>query len=65
MLAISATACKLALIIWNMVIKRVPYFNAEQYLFSDQKRKLGIVKQIKKQINKFALTNDDNGIATT
>ncbi len=63
--AISATARKLAVIIWNMVIKRVPYINPEQYLFLDQKRKLGIVKQIKKQIHKFALTNDDIGIVTT
>ncbi len=63
--AISATARKLAVIIWNMVIKKVPYINPEQYLFLDQKRKLGIVKQIKKQIHKFALTNDELGIATT
>ncbi len=63
--AISATARKLAVIIWNMVVKKVPYINPEQYLFLDQKRKLGIVKQIKKQIHKFALTNDELGILTT
>jgi transposase len=60
--AISATARKLAVIIWNMVTKKVPYINPEQYLFLDQKRKLGIVKQIKKQIHKFALTNSDIGL---
>ena len=62
--AISATARKLAVIIWNMVVKNVAYINPEGYLFLDQKRKLGIVKRIKKQIDKFALTNEDLGIAT-
>jgi len=62
--AISATARKLAVIIWNMVVKKVPYLNPEGYLFLDQKRKLGLVKRIKKQIAKFALTNEDLGIVT-
>lgn len=62
--AISATARKLAVIIWNMVVKNVAYVNPEGYLFLDQKRKLGIVKRIKKQIDKFALTNEDLGIIT-
>ena len=62
--AISATARKLAVIIWNMVVKNVAYINPEGYLFLDQKRKLGIVKRIKKQIDKFALTNEDLGIVT-
>ncbi|MFN0048425.1 MAG: IS110 family transposase [Cytophagales bacterium] len=57
--AISATARKLAVIIWNMVVKNVPYQNPEGYLFLDQKRKLGIVKRIRKQIDKFAITNED------
>lgn len=57
--AISATARKLAVIIWNVVMKRIPYNNPEGYLFLDQKRKLGIVKRIQKQIDKFALTNED------
>lgn len=60
--AISATARKLAVIIWNMVVKGTPYINPEGYLFLDQKRKLGLVKRIKKQIDKFALTNEDLGI---
>lgn len=60
--AISATARKLAVIIWNMIIKGVPYFNPEGYLFLDQKRKLGLVKRIKKQIDKFGLTNEDLGL---
>lgn len=57
--AITATARKLAVIIWNMVIKGTQYQNPEGYLYLDQKRKLGLVKRIKKQIDKFGLTNDD------
>lgn len=57
--AISATARKLAVIIWNMVVKGVPYNNPAGYLFLDQKRKLGLVKRIQKQITKFAITADD------
>ena len=63
--AISTTARKLAVIIWNMVVKGVPYFNPEGYLYLDQKRKLGLVKRIKKQITKFALTNEEHGLATS
>jgi transposase len=57
--AISATARKLAVIIWNMVVKKVAYINPEGYLYLDQKRKLGLVKRIQKQIDKFGLTNED------
>src|SRR5690554_5542044 len=63
--AISVTARKLAVIIWNMVVKGVPYINPEGYLFLDQKRKLGLVKRIKKQIDKFGLTNEDLGLDLT
>lgn len=62
--AISATARKLAVIIWNMVVKGTPYHNPTEYLYLDQKRKLGIVKRIQKQITKFALTNEDLTFAT-
>jgi len=57
--AISATARKLAVIIWNMVVKRVPYQNPEEYLFRDQKKKLGLLKRIQKQITKFELESTD------
>lgn len=57
--AISATARKLAVIIWNMIVKQVPYLNPSDYLFLDQKRRLGLVKRIQKQITKFELTNTD------
>lgn len=63
--AISATARKLAVIIWNMVVKGVQYVNPEGYLFLDQKRKLGMVKRIQKQIAKFELTAEDLGIVST
>jgi transposase len=46
--AISATARKLALIIWNMVVNGTPYNNPAGDLFLDKKRKLGLVKRIKK-----------------
>ena len=60
--AISATARKLAVIIWNMIVKKMPYKPPTQYLFLDQKRKLAVLNRIKKQIDKFALTNEDLGL---
>lgn len=60
--AISATARKLAVIIWNMVVKGIAYNNPEGYLFLDQKRKLGLVKRIRKQIDKFGLTKEELGL---
>jgi transposase len=62
--AISATARKLAVIIWNMVVKNVQYINPEGYLFLDQKRKLGLVKRIQKQITKFAITSEELNFPT-
>lgn len=63
--AVSATARKLAVIIWNMVVKNVPYKNPEGYLYLDQKRKLGLVKRIKKQIDKFDIKPEDVGFSST
>ena len=57
--AITATARKLAVIIWNMVVKEVQYVNPEGYLYLDQKRKLGLVKRMQKQIDKFGIKNED------
>jgi len=57
--AVSVTARKLAVILWNMVVKKLPYKPPTNYLFLDEKRKLGLVKRIRKQIDKFALTNED------
>jgi transposase len=62
--AVSATARKLAVIIWNMVVKKQPYSPPTQYQFLDQKRKLGLIKKMKKQIDKFEITGNDLGIVT-
>lgn len=62
--AISATARKLAVIIWNMVVKGTQYFNPKEYLYLDQKRKLGLVKRIQKQITKFALEKENFNFVT-
>ena len=59
--AVSATARKLAVIIWNMITKKIKYNPPKQYLFLDQKRKLGLAKRIKKQIDKFDLKPEDLG----
>jgi hypothetical protein len=47
-----------------MVVKGVQYINPEGYLFLDQKRKLGLVKRIQKQIDKIALNSNDLRFAT-
>ena len=62
--AITATARKLAMIIWNMVTKNEPYNPPEEYLYLDQKRKLGMVKRIQKKIAKFDISADDLGLNT-
>lgn len=63
--AVSALARKLAVIVWNMLVKGKAYNPPTKYLLLDQKRKLGIVNRIRKQINKFDLTNEDLGLVTT
>jgi len=62
--AVSATARKLAVIIWTMITKKVQYQPPTQYLFLDQKRKMGIVKRIRKNITKFDLKPEDVGFST-
>ncbi len=63
--AVSATARKLAVIIWNMVTKKIRYRPPTEYLFLDQKRKLKMVNRIKKNIAKFELKPQEIGIITT
>ena len=63
--AVSALARKLGVIIWNMVVKARPYTPPTQYLFLDEKRKLGLVKRMQKQIAKFELTTQDLGFETS
>jgi transposase len=62
--AVSATARKLGVIIWSMVTKQLSYKPPTQYLFLDEKRKLGMVKRLKKQMAKFEITKEDLGIST-
>ncbi|MFT6982633.1 MAG: transposase [Crocinitomicaceae bacterium] len=58
--AITATARKLAIIIWNMVVNRQEYKPVNQYEFLDQKRKR-IVREMQKKIAKFDIqTNEFN-----
>jgi len=63
--AINATARKLAVIIWNMLVKEIPYNPPVQYMYLDEKRKLGIVKRIKKQIAKFDISENELGLVKT
>lgn len=62
--AISATARKLSVIIWNMIVKRVPYNPPVPYLFVDQKRTLKQVASIRKSIAKFEIKPNDLGFVT-
>jgi transposase len=59
--AISATARKLAVIIWNMLVKKIPYKPNTTYEFLDQKRKCKVL-EMKKLIHKFDITPDDLGL---
>ena len=56
--AITATARKLAIIIWNMVVNKVPYNPPNHYEFLDQKRKR-LVRQMQKQICKFEISDNE------
>lgn len=62
--AVSATARKLAVIIWTMITKKIAYSPPTEYLFLDQKRKLRVVNRIKKNIAKFDLNPEELGITT-
>ena len=57
--AVSALARKLAVIIWNMLVKGQRYNPPSQYIFLDEKRKMAATKRIQKQITKFGLTDKD------
>ena len=62
--AVSATARKLAVIIWNMISKKIPYRPPTEYLFLDQKRKMRLVERIRKNIAKLELKPTDLGFVT-
>lgn len=63
--AVSATARKLAVILWSMVTKGMPYRPPTEYLFLDQKRKMKLVSGIKKKIAKLDLKPEDLGFVNT
>ena len=63
-IAITATARKLGVIIWNMVTKHQEYNPPEEYMYLDQKRKQGIAKRMRKKINKLGLTTEDLGFSS-
>jgi len=59
--AITATARKLAIIIWNMVVKKVPYNPPNVYEFLEQKRKRK-VREIRLLISKLNVKPNELGI---
>ena len=63
--AISATARKLSVIIWNMVTRKEAYKPPTEYLLLDEKRKLKLVKRIRNTITKFDIKAEDVGFVTT
>jgi transposase len=63
--AVSATARKLAVIVWNMVTKKAQYSPPVEYMFLDEKRKLKLVQRIRKNIIKFDIQPNEIGFATT
>ncbi|SEH05362.1 IS110 family RNA-guided transposase [Candidatus Venteria ishoeyi] len=63
--AVSATARKLATVIWTMITKRVPYNPPTEYLFLDQKRKMATVKKIMKNMAKFDIKPSDIGLSNS
>ena len=63
--AVSATARKLAVIIWNMIVKRMEYMPPTIYLFLDQKRKQKVLEKIRRNITKFEIKPGDLGFVTS
>lgn len=62
--AVSATARKLAVIVWNMVVKKIPYNPPSKYEFLDQKRKKKVI-EMRKLISKFEISTNELGFAGT
>lgn len=62
MAAVSATARKLAVIIWNMMTKKEPYKPPVEYIFRDEKRKM--VRQMKRRIRKMGIAPEDLGVSS-
>ena len=58
--AITATARKIAVIIWNMITNKVQYTPKTAYIFLDEKRKQ--IARIRKEITKFGLDPNELGL---
>ncbi|MCE6989815.1 IS110 family transposase [Dyadobacter sp. CY323] len=56
--AITATARKLAVIIWNMITKRTPY-KKDQVKETDQKSKSVVLRQVERRIDALKLSHDE------
>ncbi len=60
--AITATARKIAVILWNMVTKKQSYQPINTYQFLDEKRRA--IAQLRKKISKFGIDPNDLGVFT-
>jgi len=60
--AITATARKLAVILWNMITKKVQYEPKNPYIFLDEKRRA--IAQMRKKISKLGINPNELGIFT-
>lgn len=60
--AITATARKIAVILWNMITKKKQYESKTTYVFLDEKRKQ--LAEIRKKITKFGIDPNELGIFT-
>lgn len=58
--AITATARKIAVIIWHMVTKKEQYNPRTEYIFLDEKRKA--IAQLRKKIAKFGIDPNEIGV---
>ncbi len=63
--AVSATARKLAVIIWTMITKKIAYIPPTEYLFPDQKRKAKVINKMKRNIAKLDIKPEDVGFVIT
>ena len=60
--AITATARKLAVILWNMITKKVQYQPKNPYIFLDEKRRA--IAQMRKKISKLGIEPNELGLFT-
>ena len=58
--AITATARKIAVILWNMITKKQQYNPTNQYVFLDEKRRA--IAQLRKKISKFGINPNELGV---